>query len=168
MSKEYSFEFIGTKEDFISKLSAFPNNEYIDSKFYYFDDYIVKIVDDRIHFGVERSGHSGGKWFIPTITEYDNKIEFNGTIQFISLKSSSTPTQKSPFRKCLDKIGEYLLYIIVAPIALLAYLFVQVFTFIKWLKNKILRRPVIRLKTTEDRLFDLMENKLGCTRKDSK
>ena len=30
------------------------------NKFYYFDDYIVKIVDNTIHFGVERCGHSGG------------------------------------------------------------------------------------------------------------
>ena len=83
MPDNYSFEFAGTKEEFLKQLNIYPNNSYSDGGFYYFNDYIVKLVDDEIHFGVERAGHSGGQWFIPTITEHDGKITFNGTIKYI-------------------------------------------------------------------------------------
>ena len=40
MSKEYVFEFNGTKEELLNKLNTFPNNEYSNGRFYYFDAYI--------------------------------------------------------------------------------------------------------------------------------
>ena len=55
MPKEYIFEFNGTKEELLNKLNIFPNNKYFNGIFYCFDDYIVKFVDDEIHFGVERA-----------------------------------------------------------------------------------------------------------------
>jgi hypothetical protein len=69
---------------FLNNLNRFEHNEsYSGNKFYYFDDYIVKLVGDDIHFGVARGGHSGGYWFIPTITSFDNRIEFRGSIRYI-------------------------------------------------------------------------------------
>ena len=32
--------------------------------------------------------------------------------------------------------------------------------------RKIIKRPKLKEKTTEEKLFDLMENHLGCVRKD--
>ena len=164
MPDNYSFEFAGTKEEFLKQLNIYPNNSYSDGAFYYFKDYIVKLVDDEIHFGVERAGHSGGQWFIPTITECDNKITFNGTIQYIGPKVDSTTTEKSMFKKCINKIGEWLLYIVVTPFVLVVYVVVKLVDFFKWAINKILRRPTVKPKTTEEKLFDLMENHLNCTR----
>lgn len=70
MSKEYTFEFIGKKEEFFNILNSYPSNtSYSDDKFYYFDDFIVKVTGDEIHFGVARGGHSGGYWYVPSITE---------------------------------------------------------------------------------------------------
>ena len=63
MSQEYVFEFYGTKTfelfgPFIQQLlSKFQNLLY--------QQRVVKFVDNEIHFGVERAGHSGGFWFIP-------------------------------------------------------------------------------------------------------
>ena len=165
MPKEYIFEFNGTKEELLNKLNIFPNNKYFNGIFYYFDDYIVKFVDDEIHFGVERAGHSGGQWFIPTIKEQNGKIELKGTIQYIGPQNDSTTAPKSMFKRCIGKIGEYLLYIIVV-LFLLIYTFVKIFAFFKWLVNKILHRPTAKPKTTEEKLFDLMERYLGCVRKE--
>ena len=164
MPDNYSFEFAGTKEEFLKQLNIYPNNSYSDGGFYYFNDYIVKLVDDEIHFGVERAGHSGGQWFIPTITEYDGKITFNGTIKYIGPNVDSTTTEKSMFKKCINKIGEWLLYIVVTPFVLVVYVVVKLVAFFKWAINKILRRPTAKPKTTEEKLFDLMENHLNCTR----
>ncbi len=160
MSQEYTFEFSGTKEDFLKKLGYFNNN---DNQFFWFDSYIVKIVDDEIHFGIERAGHSSGHWFVSVIAEYEDKIEIKGTIQYIGPQkdSFSDKTEESILKKCIEKLFEYLLLIIVAPFVLIAY----VFLFFKRLYDKICHRPTVSLKTKEDKLFDLMENQLGCIRK---
>ena len=160
MSQEYTFEFLGTKEDFLNKLGCHKNN---DNQFFWFDSYIVKIVDEEIHFGVERAGHSGGHWFISTITEHEDRIEFIGTLQYIGpqYNSFSDKREDSVFKKCIGKFFEYLLYVIVAPFVLIVY----VFLFFKKLLKKLCHRPTVSLKTKEDKLFDLMENQLGCIRK---
>ena len=88
MSKEYMFEFPGTRKDFMNTLNRFSHNySYSSGTFYYFDDYIVKLVGDEIHFGVARGGHSGGYWFVPTITDLGEKMEFRGEIRYIGPSS---------------------------------------------------------------------------------
>ena len=158
MSKEYIFEFTGTKEDFINTLNRFNHNtSYSNGTFYYFDDYIVKLVDDEIHFGVARGGHSGGYWFVPAITDLGEKMEFRGEIQYIGPNSEN----RSAFKKTINGIGEFLLLILILPIALV----IRIYVFIEWLIRKIFNRPKSKEKTNEERLLDLMENHLGCVGK---
>ena len=58
MSKEYIFEFYGTREDFLNNLNCVSHNaSYSDDIFCCFDDYIVKLIGSEIHFGVARAGH---------------------------------------------------------------------------------------------------------------
>ena len=56
MSKKYIFKYNGSKESFLTILDSFHTNN---SRFYYFDDYIIEVLDDEIRFGVERAGHGG-------------------------------------------------------------------------------------------------------------
>ena len=161
MSQEYAFEFLGTKEDFLKKIGYFNNDG---NQFYIVDGYFVKIVDDEIHFGVERAGHSSGYWFISAITEHENKIEIKGTIQYLGHQNNSfldTTKESSILKKFIDKFFVCLFTVIVAPFVFMVYIFLL----FKKLFNKMLRRPVVELKTKEDKLFDLMENQLGCIRK---
>jgi len=139
---------------FLDSLKQFHNN---DNGFYYFDDYIVNITGDEIRFGVERGGHSGGFWFIPQIIEYENKIEFRGEIQFIS-SVNNTSDNRSRIQKIKDNLLPYLLFIIVLPIVLPLVLINQ-------LKEAIINRSKKKPRKTEDKLHDLLENHLGCTRK---
>ena len=158
MSKEYIFEFPGTKEEFLNNLNRFAHNEaYSGDRFYYFDDYIVKLVGDEIHFGVARGGHSGGYWYIPTITSFDNRIEFRGSIQHIG----SDGEKQGSFKKDINSFGEFLLFILILPIAVV----IRGYVFLEWLVRKILNRPKPKGKTEEERLFDLMENYFGCVGK---
>ena len=157
MAKEYVFQFDGTKTDFLNRISSNkPDNDYWGTRYYYFDDYIVKIVSGVIHFGVERGGHSGGYWFIPIIAERDGQIELRGKIRYVGLNDDS-----GILAKAADKISECILLILLLPFILLY----KVYALIEWLVRKICNRPKPKFKTTEDRLFDLMENHLGCVRK---
>ena len=154
MSQEYVFEFSGTKKDFLNSLNQFSHNYiYSSATFYYFDDYIVKVIDEEIHFGVARGGHYGGYWFVPTITDMGDRIEFRGSIQHIGTNDNS-----SSYKKTIDGIGEFLLLILFLPI----FLVIKFYIFMEWLIRKIYNRPKPKEKTNEEKLFDLMENYFGC------
>ncbi len=166
MSKEYAFEFPGTREDLLKKLNIFPDKDSSNGGIYYFKHNIVRFVDDEIHFGIERAGHSGGHWFVSKLQEREGKIEFNGTLQYRGPKKDVAPDKKFGIKRVTDKAGEWLLYIVVTPFVVVVYVIVKLRDFFKWLTNKTGRRPVVKPKTTEEKLFDLMEIHLGCVRKE--
>ena len=142
----------------MNTLNRFSHNDsYSSGTFYYFDNYIVKLVGDEIHFGVARGGHSGGYWFVPTITDLGEKMDFRGEIRYIGLSSEN----QGAFKKAIDGIGEFLLLILILPIALV----IRIYMFMEWLIRKIFNRPKPKEKTIEERLFDLMENYFGCVAK---
>ena len=154
MSKAYTFEFSGTKQDFLNILSQFTRTvSYSGDTYFYFDDYIVKLVNEEIHFGVARGGHSGGYWFVPTITYLDGKMEFQGEIRYIGPED-----HRGIFQKIIEGIGVSLLVILILPICLI----IGVYRLIEWLVRKIINRPKPKAKTEEERLFDLMENYFCC------
>lgn len=150
MSKEYIFKYSGTKESFLTALDSFHSNN---SRIYYLDNYIIEVRDDEIYFGVERAGHSGGYWFISKFTEENDQIIFRGTIQYIGPENSRTKIQKA-----FDKIEAILLWILLFPLVIVIYLISK----IVWLIGKICKRPL--LETTEEKLLNLMENRLNCQR----
>mgnify|MGYP005610958709 FL=1 len=152
MSKSYSFEFLGTKEMFLNQLKKYPNN---DQKFFYFDDYIVQLSNGDVRFGVARGGHSGGYWFVPTITEIDGKTTFCGTIEY-----NDPYTSEKGIKKIVNKIEEVLLWIILSPIIII----VKVYLFFSWVVQKLFKRTKPKEESLEDRLYNLMENHLGCKR----
>lgn len=152
MSKSYLFEYPGTKEMFLSQLIKYPNN---DKKFFCFDDYIVELSENEIRFGVARGGHSGGYWFIPTITELDGKTTFCGTIQYIDPYTSD-----KGIKKIINKLEEILLFIFLFPV----FLIFKIYSFFSWVIRKILKKPDPKQESEEDKLYNLMENHLNCTR----
>lgn len=153
MSKSYSFVFLGTKEMFLNQLNKYPNNN---QKFFYFDDYIVEISDNEVRFGVARGGHSGGYWFVPTITEFDGKTTFCGTIKYVD-----PYTNEKGIKKIINKIEEVLSWIFLIPIIAV----IKVYLFFSWLIRKIFKRSKPKEESLEDKLYNLMENHLGCKRK---
>lgn len=157
MPKKYIFEFSGTKEDLWNLLNQF-NHSASDSRgtLYYLDDYIVELIGEEIRFGVARGSHSGGYWFVPTITDLGDRLEFRGKIRYVGPNEN-----RGVFRKAIDRVGDFLLLIFILPIALV----VRICMFTEWLVRKISNRPKPKEKTNEERLFDLMENFLGCVGK---
>lgn len=148
MSKSYSFEFSGTKEMFLNQLNKYNNNN---QRFFYIDDYLIELSDDDIRFGLARSGHSGGYWFVPIITELDGKTIFCGTIEY-----SSAYTSEKGIKKIFNKIDEVLLWIILIPI-------LMVCLFFSWIVRKVFKRTKPKKGSSEDTsLHNLMENYLNC------
>ena len=150
--KSYSFDFLGTKKMFLNQLNKDPNNNH---KLFYFDDYIVEISGDEIRFGIARGGHSGGYWFVPTITELDGKTTFCGTIEYVD-----PYTNEKGIKKTINKIEEVLFWIILIPVIII----VKVCLFFSWVVRKILKRTKPKEESLEDKLYNLMENHLGCKR----
>ena len=150
MSQEYVFEYSGTKQMFLDSLRKYS---YTNDDFFYFNDYIIKIVGDEVHFGIERAGHSGGFWFIPQIIEYENKIEFRGEIQYIGPVDNRTK-----FEKIKEGILTVFFTVLFLPFVLIVVLASMIY-------DKIVNRKKAEIKTKEDKLFNLLENHLGCTRK---
>ena len=135
---------------FLNQLRKFPNNN---QKFFYFDDYIVELSNGDIRFGVARGGHSGGYWFVPTITEIDGKTTFCGTIEYIGPN-----TNEKGIKKIDNKLEEILLWIILFPIIII----VKVCLFFSWFVRKIFKRPKLKEESLEYKLYYLMENYLNC------
>ncbi len=150
-SKEYAFKFLGSKEAFLNHLHRLTDNN--TRRFFYFDNYIVDIKDEEISFGVERAGYSGGNWFVSKFEEENNQIEFRGTIQYIGPEDDRIKA-----RKAFDNV----LFVLFCILAFLVLLVLWIATGISLIINKLRKKP--KPATTEEKLFDLMENYLGCQR----
>lgn len=150
LAKEYAFRFDGSKEMFMNVLNPFHEEG---RRVFYFDNYIVHVKHEGVHFGVERAGHSGGYWFISNFEEEDNQIEFRGTLQFIGPEDDRTNAQKF-----FDNFLVVLFCIFAFPIILVLWVIGGVSGII----NKLRKKP--KPLTTEEKLFDLMVNRLGCQR----
>lgn len=137
---------------FLNQLNKHPNNN---QRFFYFDDYIVETSEDEVRFGVARCGHSGGYWFVPTITEFDGKTAFIGTIQYVDHYSG-----EEGIKKISNKIEKILLWIILFPI----FIIVELCIFFSWLVQKIFKRTKPKEESLEDKLYNLMEHHLNCKR----
>jgi len=153
MPKEYAFVFDGSRDAFFDNLSKLPNNY---GEFFYFDDFIVERNGDEIRFGVERAGHSGGNWYIPQISEYDDQMEFRGEIQYIG---PGAEENAGVFRKAFNKAEEIAMYILLLPLILIVMVCRMIARLIAACRGI---KP--KTDTTEERLFHLMEGHLKCRR----
>ena len=133
MSKNYTFIFPGTKEEFFAVL-----NKYRESEEFRQDGCIIETDGTELLIGIERGGYTSGFWYIPTITETDGKTVFSGKISY----SEKTTV--------VD--------ILFTPIALIIKLYFHILL----LTEKLLGHPPPKETTTEDRLFILMKDRLGC------
>lgn len=148
MAKEYTFRYVGSRESFLELLD--PSHRTY-GRIYYLDPYMVEVREDQISFGIERTGHAGGNWFVADLREEDGEIRLHGTVEYIGPEDNRTAKQKRH-----DKIKAALLVILVLP-------FVLVSLAVDWigrLVNKARRQPY----STEEKLLDLMENRLHCKR----
>jgi len=159
MSKKYAFVFHGSMQEFLELLDNAPVYRSLDGKErYYLDRYIVEISDGDIRFGVMRVGHSGGKWYCPTVTEHPDRVEFCGEILLAEAKEGKVPT-------FWDRVQMILFGILFSPLVLLACLGICLYSAGNWAISKI--RHIPSPWNEEENLNCLMQHHLHCTKTDS-
>ena len=176
MSKKYTFEFRGTMEDFLNVLDAIPayRSNFGGKKHYSFDKYIVEIIDGEMRFGVNRAGYSDGYWYVPTVTEYPDRVVFCGEIRYMDAghNSSNPPKPKNWSQRIGDAISLILfspILLIAAPFLLIIFLFESLYDFVRWTVCKILHLPnkPSNERKHKRKLNDLMQRHLHCTEQDT-
>lgn len=155
MEKEYTFEFYGTKQQLLNKISSnILDNNSSNTKTFYIGEYMIYVTNDKIEFGIQRGGHSGGYWYIPAIEEFEDHLVLSGKIRYIGPEDN-----RGKASKVIGEIFFVLFIILLSPILLLF----KIYELIDWIVKKISKKP--KPITTEGKLLDLMVNKLGCIKK---
>ena len=176
MSKKYTFEFPGTMTEFLHMLDAIPayRSNFGGKKHCSFDGYIVDIIDGEIRFGVNRAGHSGGYWYVPTVTEYPDRVVFCGEIRYMDAGHNSSNPPKPKNRS--QRIGDAIFLILFSPFLLIAALFLLIivlfeslYDFVRWTVCKIFRLPdkPSNERKHKRKLNDLMQRHLHCVKQDT-
>ena len=163
MSKKYTFEFRGTMEDFLNVLDAIPayRSNFGGKKHYSFDKYIVEIIDGEMRFGVNRAGYSGGYWYVPTVTEYPDRVVFCGEICYIENANS----KKFKELEIGDRVFIVFCMVLFSPLFLVS----DLYNFVKRAVCKILHLPdkPSNERKHERKLNNLMQRHLHCTEQDT-
>ena len=147
MLKKYKFRYNGTKEMFFSRFD-FKDGYFDDkAKYSYIGNYMLKMIGNKILFGVNHGGHSGGFWFIPKIKEFNDHIECVGRIKYIS-------SSDSVIMRFCEKIFEGIWFILLLPF----FIIFKTYELIRIL----IKKPINKGQSTEDKLFDFMINHLDC------
>ena len=93
------FIFAGAKYNFISQLKSAINTSNM--------DYLYEIIDNNhINIGIQRLGHSGGRWFIAEVNTVEESTIFQGEFEDIYLSSISG-------NKPADKIKDFIITLVV-------------------------------------------------------
>ena len=95
MEKEYTFEFYGTKQQLLNKISSnILDNNFSNPKTFYIGEYMIYVTSDKIEFGIQRGGHSGGYWYIPAIEEFEDHLVLSGKIRYIGPEDNRSKASK--------------------------------------------------------------------------
>lgn len=144
----YRYTYFFQKEYLIDKLKKYKG----------YDDYLIHIGDNnRISIGIERTGHSGGYYYVADIYEENNQTKINGKI-VLNPDENGNPIIKeiSKKEKIKNTIGIVVITIFFGWLILLIYAIFGIYSL--FTKDK---RKKIKL-TKEQKLDNLMINYLCC------
>ena len=89
MKKEYTFEFYGTKQQLLNKISSnILDVNFSNPKTFYIGEYMIYVTSDKIEFGIQRGGHSGGYWYIPAIEEFEDHFFRTSSAELLRMQCS--------------------------------------------------------------------------------
>ena len=107
------------------------------------------------YLGIERGGHSGGYWYIATLTETEDGTEMRGEIVFLTFHGDEEVRKNAKWKK----ISEWILIIIFfLPVLLIALPTWGIMLLIGKLRGK----PVEATMSTEKKLTHFMTEVMGC------
>ena len=108
--------------------------------------------------GIERGGHSGGYWYIATLTETEDGTEMRGEMVYRSLCGDGSYREATKW----EKVKETLFVILVGLLCLIPILVIYAVQGILRLIGKLRGKPVEAAMSTEEKLTHFMTEVMGC------
>ena len=108
--------------------------------------------------GIERGGHSGGYWYVATMTETENGTEMRGEMVYRSLCGDGSYREATKW----EKVKETLFVILVGLLCLIPILVIYAVQGILRLIGKIRKKPLEITMSTEEKLTHFMTEVMGC------
>ena len=108
--------------------------------------------------GIERGGHSGGYWYVATLTETEDGTEMRGEIVYRSLCGDGSYREATKW----EKVKETLFVILVGLLCLIPILVIYAIQGILRLIGKIRKKPLEITMSTEEKLTRFLTEVMGC------
>lgn len=108
--------------------------------------------------GIERGGHSGGYWYVATLTETEDGTEMRGEMVYRSLHGDGSHREATKW----EKVEETLFVIFVGLLCLIPILIICAVGGILRLIGKLRKKPVEITMSTEEKLTHFMTEVMGC------
>ena len=143
MKKIYRYAYPSSKDRFL--------NDIPESISYYEDQFIVEKKGQSLWVGVERTGHSGGIWYIAEAEEAGGKTIISG--KFVADPDENGVSQRK------TKIGDVLFWILLFPLFLIRCFGIFLFSVYKKFAKK-----RFKTMTNEERLDHVMVDHLHCSK----
>ncbi len=155
MERTYAYRFHGKPEEFSERVRM-VHEQHSPS----LSEYILTIDNTgQCRFGIERRGHSGGIWYIPTVCEQDEETVISGTLEHgDGYRGMDSKHAKSRLAKWFDWVDAALFLIILLPL----WICLGIYCLFDWVRCRI--RKIPKAPTTEKKLDYLMVSCLGCDR----
>ena len=109
--------------------------------------------------GIERGGHSGGYWYVATLTETENGTEMRGEMVYRSLHGDGSYREATKW----EKVKETLFVVLVGLLCLIPILIIYAVQGILRLIGKIRKKPLEITMSTEEKLTHFMTEVMGCS-----
>jgi hypothetical protein len=119
---------------------------------------LYKDTEDGFDLGVARGGHSGGYWYVATLTEADEQTFVSGQIVYRSYHSDGKLREETKWEKILGWIGVSLIVLIAAPAILIGLAVWGIMELI----GKLRGRPSEATMTDGEKLTRFMTEAVGC------
>ena len=110
------------------------------------------------NLGIERGGHSGGYWYVATLTETEDGTEMRGEMVYRSLHGDGSHREATKW----EKVKETLFVILVGLLCLIPILIIYAIQGILRLIGKLRKKPVEITMSTEEKLTHFMTEVMGC------
>lgn len=108
--------------------------------------------------GIERGGHSGGYWYVATLTETEDGTEMRGEMVYRSLHGDGSHREATKW----EKVKETLFVIFMGLLCLIPILIICAVGGILRLIGKLRKKPVEITLSTEEKLTHFMTEVMGC------
>lgn len=108
--------------------------------------------------GVSRGGHSGGYWYVATLTEQDGQTAMSGRIIYRSFHSNGEYREDTRWEKIKEWVGVAAIVVFFFPVILIALAVWGIMLLIGKLRGK----PMPPTMTDGEKLTYFMTETMGC------